>query len=113
MKTGRRACHRTVRIDPVTQQIASVPNPGRIVADKPETIRIIYDPDQQDLILRPEDERLALHIGEARVGELRAALVDVSVGGGDYAISPDRKSDGCPLWFWWMPNINYHRGKRM
>ena len=100
---GGDSCHRTLRLEPVTEAILSVPNSGRKTAGRFEKLRIVYLPEFEELRLAPEDGMLVLTAGSRRLRKLSAALGWVEAGDGDFGIatSDDRKAD--PWMFWWMP----------
>ena len=110
---GGPACHRTARIEPVTEKILNVPNFGKKTVGGFEKLRIEYVPEFDDLRLEPEAAMLTMTIGARRLRKLSAAFTEVEIGNGDFGIdtSDDRKSD--PWMFWWMPDYNYHYGKRL
>ena len=75
--------------------------------------RIEYRHEFKALALSAEGELLTMNIGDRRLRKLSAAFAEVEAGRGDFGIaaSDDRKADA---WmFWWMPDVNYHLGKRL
>lgn len=107
------ACHRTLLLGQISADIWHVPNFGPPKADRFERLRIDYLPTASDLSLADNDGRLDLTFGAARANILKAAFVDVSIGGGDFEIATSDKKDADRWMFWWMPRINYHYGKRL
>jgi hypothetical protein len=100
---GGDPCHRTLKLQPVTDAILRVPNYGQKVAGRFEKLRIEYVPECEELRLTPEDKALIMTVGAGRLRTLTAAFADVEVGRGDFGIgtSDSRKADS---WmFWWMP----------
>ncbi|HEV2599026.1 hypothetical protein [Sphingopyxis sp.] len=100
---GESACHRTLKIAPVTAAIATVPNFGEPKADRFATMRVAFEPDAGDLSMEADGDKLILTFGNKRLHTLRAAFAEVEVGIGDFGVatSDDRKEKG--WWFWWMP----------
>lgn len=100
---GGAACHRTLRLSPVTDAVLSVPNFGSKCDGRFEKLRIEYEPEGEDLALVSNRESLTMTVGEKRLRFLSSAFADVEVGQGDFGIRPsnDRKID--PWMFWWMP----------
>jgi hypothetical protein len=106
-------CHRTLRLEHVTDTVLSVPNAGFRVAERCSKLRVEYRPDCAELMLEPDGGVLTLTVGGTRLVKLAAALAEVEVGLGDFGIRPtdDRKAEA---WmFWWMPDVSYHQGKRL
>lgn len=104
---GGAACHRTLRLDPVTEAILSVPNARYRPAGRFTRLRIEYRPDFDALDLSPDGELLTMAIGGGRVRKLSAAFADVEIGGGDFGIAPSDDKRADPWMFWWAPGINY------
>lgn len=100
---GGAPCYRTLKLEPVTDEILSVPNYGRATVRHFDKLRVAYSPEFADLLIEPDNETLVMTIGQRRIGKLSAAFAEVEVGMGDFGIdaSDDRK---VPSWmFWWMP----------
>ena len=102
MKAGD-ACHRTLKLAPVTDDVLAVPNYPRESLGRFEKLRIAFQPEAEELTMNPEDDRLVLMFGNARLRKLVAAFAEVEVGRGDFGIAPtdNRRSD--PWMFWWPP----------
>lgn len=100
---GGPACHRTLSLASVTEDVLSVPNYSRQPLGRFDRLRIEFQPDVLDLSLNPNDDRLVLVVGNARLRKLVAAFADLEIGGGDFGIatSDSRRSD--PWMFWWPP----------
>lgn len=100
---GGEACHRTLKIEPVTAAISEVPNYGQPKPDRFVSMRIAFEPDAGELTMEEDGDRLTLTFGNKRLRALRAAFTEVEVGIGDFGIatSDDRKEKG--WYFWWMP----------
>lgn len=100
---GGKSCHRTLKLDPVTDAILAVPNYGRKSVGRFEKLRIAYLPEFEELRLSPQSETLVMTVGSRRLRKLSAAFAEVEAGHGDFGIaaSDGRKAD--PWMFWWMP----------
>ncbi len=102
MRVAGDVSQRTVRLETPPAEIQSVPGMGMAKRESIETLRLAYNPAFDDLVLQFEDQRLVLQVGDKRINELKLALAEVAVGGGDFTLSP--ASCSAPsLWFWWMP----------
>lgn len=109
---GEEPCHRTLRIEPVTDAILRVPNFGNEAAGAFAKLRIDYDPAFQDLAIVPDGEALSMTIGDRRLRKLSAAFAEVEVGGGDFGIATSDNKKADAWMFWWMPGIdNQHRNR--
>ena len=113
MKAAATACHRTLSLGIVTPAIWGVPNFGPAKHEHFEKLRVDYVPESSELTLVENDGRLELGVGELRATDLIAAFTDVSIGDGDFGIGTSDKKRAESWMFWWMPNINYHVGKRL
>jgi hypothetical protein len=102
---GGEACHRTLRIEPVTRAVLRVPNFGDKAAGVFTKLRIDYDPAFQDLRIVPDGEALTMTIGDRRLRKLAAAFAQMEAGGGDFGIATSDNSKADPWMFWWMPDI--------
>jgi hypothetical protein len=105
-------CHRTLRLERVTDAVLSVPTYGRKADGNFEKLRIEYVPGFDELRLTPEDTALTMTIGDRRLRRFTAAMAQVEVGVGDFAISPSNEKRSRNWWFWWLPGIDYRNGKR-
>lgn len=112
MQSGE-PCHRTLRLEPPTDAVLSVPGVGYAVAERSEKLRVEYRPTCAELRLEPDGEMLVLTVGDGRLRKLAAALAQIEVGAGDFGIpaSDDRRAD--PWMFWWVPGIDYFSGRRL
>jgi hypothetical protein len=109
---GGDASHRTLKLEPVTDAILSVPNYGHKAEGHFEKLRIEYVPGFDALRMASDGPSLIMTIGGQRVRKLSAAFAEVEVGTGDFGIatSDDRRAES---WmFWWMPNTKYQYGER-
>ncbi|WP_052216019.1 hypothetical protein [Sphingomonas sp. ERG5] len=95
--------HRTIALNAPSPEIFSVPNFGEPIREKPGTLRIAYEPGYPDFEPSIADGRMILRVGEEELPDLRSAFVEVSTGGGDFALWPKDKKAATPIWFWWMP----------
>lgn len=103
---GGEPCHRTLRLEPVTDAILSVPNAGFAVAERFAKLRIEHRTEVDALRLEPVGENLRLTVGGPRLGKLSAALGRVEIGDGDFGVDAGaRKED--EWMFWWMPDVRY------
>lgn len=100
---GGEPCHRTLRLEPVTDAILSVPNYGRKPAGRFEKLRIEYRPECGDLGLSPADEALIMTVGDRRLRKLSAAYAEVEIGMGDFGIHTSESWKSEYWMFWWMP----------
>ena len=108
---GEEACHRTLRIEPVTPAMLRVPNYGDKAAGVFTKLRIEYDPTFQGLRIVPNGEALIMTIGDRRLRDVTAAFAEVEVGRGDFGIgTSDNRKTGTWM-FWWMPDIRYQYRK--
>jgi hypothetical protein len=105
-------CHRTLKLEPVTDAILSVPNYGHKVTRRFEKLRIEYMPGFDELRLAPYGAALTMTLGNRRLRKLSAAFAEVEVGLGDFSISTSNEKRAETWMFWWMPSINYQLGKR-
>ena len=104
--------YRTLRLEPVTEAVLSVPNYSKKHDGSFAKLRLVYEPEGEDLDLSIEGDVLIMTVGSKRLRKLAAALTEVEVGGGDFGIvtSDRRKAQG---WmFWWMPDVKYNWGMR-
>jgi len=113
MTTADDACHRTLSLARVSEDIWAVPNFGPPKADRFEKLRINYSPAASDLNLLENEGGLDLTTGMALANSLKAAFVDVGIGDGDFGIATSDKKNAERWSFWWMPRITYHDGKRL
>jgi hypothetical protein len=97
------ATHRSLKLSPATEAVWGVPNFGLPRREALGTLTLRFLPTYEDLDIGYQDDRLTLQVGLARVQKLRAAILDVRLGGGDYHLSPNIRNDASRLWFWWMP----------
>lgn len=100
---GDKACHRTLRLCPVTEDILAVPNFGRKTEGRYDTLRIDYQPDATALSLNPDGERLIMVAGNSLLPKLAAAFAKVEVGGGDFGIATSNNRRADHWMFWWAP----------
>jgi hypothetical protein len=100
---GDEACHRTMRLGPVTPAISSAPNFGEAKPDRFSSIRVAFRPDAREITMVEDSDRLILTFGNQQMCDLRAAFADVEVGNGDFAIAPSDDQGTKSWWFWWMP----------
>lgn len=100
---------RTLSLHAPSADIAAVPNFGDPAHAAPDKMRLVYRPDDPDLAVSLEEERLVVRFGKARLPDLRSAFVEVGIGGGDFAIWSNTAKGGTPLWFWWLPRSSGHR----
>jgi hypothetical protein len=96
-------CHRTLKLEAVTDAILSVPNYRQKIAGHFEKVRIEYVPEFEDLSLTPEAKSLIMKVGSQRLRKLTAAFAEVEVGLGDFGIGTSNDRKGDPWMFWWMP----------
>lgn len=109
---GGEVCHRTLRIELVTEAILSVPNYGDKAVGAFTKLRIEYEPAFQDLRIQPNGEALIMTIGERRLRQVTAAFAEVEVGLGDFGIATSDSSKSAHWMFWWMPRADYHHRNR-
>ena len=105
-------CHRTLKLEPVTDAILRVPNYGHKVVGHFDKLRIEYRPECEELLMVPAGERLTMTVGDKRLRVLSAAFATMETGGSDFGIatSDDRKAES---WmFWRMIGAVYNLGKR-
>ncbi|EKU74051.1 MULTISPECIES: hypothetical protein [Sphingobium] len=110
---GGGACHRTIKLSPVTEAILSVPNYKFRTEGRFEKLRLEYRPDFPDLLLEPADGALVMTVGMHRLRALTAAFAEVEIGLGDFGIPTSRSHKALAWMFWWMPSINYNYGRRL
>lgn len=103
LMNGATASHRTLKLAPVTDDVLGVPNFPRKPLGHFRTLRIEFQPGAEELALSPDDDRLVLIVGNARLQELLGGFVEVEVGLGDIAIAPSDKRRADPWMFWWPP----------
>jgi len=103
--------HRTLRLEPVTDAILSVPNYGQKAKGRFEKLRIEYVPGFGDLRMAPDGARLTMTIGDRRLRKLSSAFAEVEVGLGDFGIATTDEKRAETWMFWWMPDIDYRNGK--
>ena len=99
---GGSACYRTLRLDPVTDEVLRWPNLGRKCDGRFARLRLEYRPDATDLSLRPDDERLVMMVGNRRLRSLCSAFSQVEAGRGDFAIAISDNRKVHRWMFWWM-----------
>jgi len=103
---GGEPCHRTLRLEPVTDAILSVPNAGHTVAQRFGRLRIEHRAEVDALRMEPAGGVLNLTVGGPRLRKLSAALGRVEMGDGDFGMDAgERKED--EWMFWWMPDVRY------
>jgi hypothetical protein len=87
--------------------ILTVPNNRRASAQAAAAITVVHarDRDAAYWHLEVTAGGVALSVGTERLAALRAAVVDVSQGRGDYCLGSAEKRAPRQerLWFWWMP----------
>lgn len=107
---GGDACHRTLRLDEVTDAILAGPNYGHSIAGRFTKLRIEYRPEAENLDLQAEADVLTMIVAPARLRKVVTAFRHVEIGTGDFGIetSSSRKADH---WmFWWMPwSLGFYR----
>jgi len=94
--------YRSVALSRVTSKISDVPTRHRPTRERPHACRITYDPAFADLAASFDESRLIIRVGTDRAGELRAAFIEVSRGGGDFDLRPRDETLGACISFWWM-----------
>ena len=104
---GGSAGHRTLQLGQVTPAISAVPNFGEPKTDRFASMRIVFRPDANDLVVEEDGDRLILTFGNKRIRPLRAAFAEVEIGTGDFGIAPsdDRKAEA-----WWFRSMPWSAG---
>ncbi len=105
-------CHRTLKLEPVTEAILSVPNYGHRMKGRFEKLRIEYVPGFDELRMTPGGAALTMTVGDRRLRKLSAAFAEVEVGIGDFGIATSDEKRAETWMFWWMPRIESQEGKR-
>jgi hypothetical protein len=108
---GSNACYRTLKLDPITNDVLSVPNYSHKIDKQFAKLRVEYVPSFENLEIKPNENALILKVGTRRVHDLSSAFAKIETGDGDFGI---RTSDAkrSEIWmFWWAPNINYWKTK--
>jgi hypothetical protein len=106
-------CHRTLKLEPVTDAILSVPGYGHQAEGRFEKMRIDYVPGFDELRIAPDGAVLTMTIGDRRLRKFSAAFGRVEMGGGDFGIATSDEKRAEHWMFWWMPNIDYRDGKQL
>ncbi|MBB6124911.1 hypothetical protein [Sphingobium subterraneum] len=101
--SGGGACHRTLKLDSITDDVLRVPNYDQKSFGQFSRVRIEYQPDAQDLSLHPENDRLVLTVGNRRLQKLASAFTDVEIDGGDFGIRTSDNRRAEHWMFWWPP----------
>jgi hypothetical protein len=90
-----------------TAPILAVPNNRRASVQAASGITVVHAPDREAAYWRLEATAgdVVLLVGSEQLALLRAAVVDVSLGRGDYSLGSAEKRAPRQqrLWFWWMP----------
>jgi hypothetical protein len=107
--SGDMACHRTLRLCAVTDEVLAVPNYGKKALGSYDRLRIDFEPGATELSLSPEADRLTLVVGNSVLPELAAAFASVEAGGGDFGIATSNNRRADPWMFWWPPRRYYPR----
>jgi hypothetical protein len=105
-------CHRTLKLEPVTDAILSVPNYGHKADGRFDKLRIEYLPGFDGLRMAPDGTALTMTISDRRLRQLSSAFSEVEVGMGDFGVATSNEKRAERWMFWWMLNINYQDGKQ-
>jgi hypothetical protein len=97
------ACHRTLRLGKVTEDIWRVPNFGPPKHEHFARLRLEFVPDADDLSLEVDGDRLILTAGNKRIRKLGSAFADVEIGDGDFGLATSASRKAEHWMFWWMP----------
>jgi hypothetical protein len=108
---GGEACHRTLRLDPVTDSVLAVPNAGYRPAGRFDRLRLDYRPELDALSLTPDGDMLIRALGGRGARKLAAAFASVEIGDGDFGIAPSDEKRAAAWMFWWMSDVNYTAGR--
>ena len=109
---GGEPCHRTLRLESVTDEILRVPNYNHATAGSFEKLRVCYAPDFENLEISPEKGDLVMTVGNRRIGKLSSAFNQVEIGNGDFCIVASDIRNADPWMFWWIPKSLVHYGKQ-
>jgi hypothetical protein len=113
MTVSNTTCYRTMALGTISADIWGVPNFGPPKAEHFDKLRIDYSPGATDLTLTENGDRLDLGFGPTRAASLKAAFLDVGIGGGDFGIATSSDKRAESWMFWWMRGINYKDRKRL
>lgn len=101
----------TLTTRPPTPAILSVPNKRRAPMRAVSSLQLRLAADPRAWQLAESDGALTLLVGSERLAAVRAGVVDVRRGRGDYSITATgpRPPRDQRLWFWWMPRMSDRR----
>lgn len=109
---GGDACHRTLKLAPVSDAIVKGPNSGHEKAGDFEKLRIEYLPTFEGLGIVTNDNALVMTIGKRGSRDLAAAFAEVEIGVGDFGIAASKDRSVGSWMFWPMPHSHgYYRIK--
>ena len=100
---GGQPCHRTLRLEPMTDAVLAVPNYKRPIMPDSDRLRVDYTPEAGALSLAAVEKRLVLLIGSSSIRPLAAALAQVEAGYGDFGMAMAKGLGRDRLMFWWSP----------
>lgn len=100
---GGKACHRTLKLEPVTDAVLRTPGYGHKPLGAFGKLRVAYVPGSVDLGIEPVDDMLVMTVGGGRLRKLSAAFAEFEAGHDDFGIAPSDNRKIEPWMFWWMP----------
>ena len=93
--------YRTWKLAPLPENAWRVPNYGRPRRDRFDRLRVNFDREATSLSFDVEGEMLILSLGPESLEKVVACFTSVSIGEGDFGISPDPNDKEPPWMFWW------------